>query len=258
MTSARTSPNQALTAFGRAEASLRQRYADTRIDAGEFQRPLSRCALATCRGTCCYDGIAVDDDTAGVLDRLAAERATSFADMGLKLPARVIVENEWRGRTSRKTAVRPFPFRSVVPDFPPHFDETACVFLLDDGRCGLQVLALNEGQHPWYYKPFACWLHPIKLSATGIRLYDEDTDPDRFPGYDGFACRTHCGRASSCGTAASQVLGEELEFLGRLLGRDLLGEMERQTVDAGNEQQPGATDAPVPPRDAQPTGTTSE
>jgi hypothetical protein len=220
-------PNESLTAFGRAETSLRERCADASVDVDEFQRELSRCSLATCRGTCCYDGIAVDDDTAAALERLVAERATDLADIGLELPQTVIVENEWRGVTSRKTAVKPFPFRSLVPDFPPHFNETACVFLLRDGRCGLQAMAINDGKHPWYYKPFACWLHPIKLSASAIRLYDEATDPDVFPGYDGFVCRTHCGRTSPCGESAARLLSEELQFLGKLLDRDLVNEVRR-------------------------------
>jgi hypothetical protein len=250
--------NEGLTAFHRAERSLRERCADARLNAGEFQRKLSRCSLATCRGTCCYDGIPVDEDTASVLTQLAAERAASFADIGLELPEAVIVDSEWRGATGRKTAVKPFPFRSAVSDFPRHFNETACIFLLDDGRCGLQVIATGEGKHPWYYKPFACWLHPIKLSAAGIRLYDEATDPDRFPGYDGFACRTHCGRASSSGAAAAQVLGEELEFLGKLLGRDLLRELQSQIADAPTDERRAAAQLSAPPQDGHLTGTTSE
>jgi hypothetical protein len=223
-----------LTAFGNAEASLRQHCRHARVDAREFSRKLSRCSLATCRGTCCYDGVPVDDDTAAVLDRLATERAADFAEIGLELPAAVIVEAEWQGATGKKTAVKPFPFRSVVADYPRHFNDTACVFLLADGRCGLQVIATNDAEHPWYYKPFACWLHPIKISASGIHLYDETTDPNRFSGYDGFACRTHCGRASECGSPAAELLEDEIEFLGKLLGRDLVSEIQSEIAEADN------------------------
>jgi hypothetical protein len=230
------SPDDGLTAFKHAEASLRRRCRDARVDAGEFKRKLSRCSLATCRGTCCYDGVPVDDDTAAVLERLSTERAADFAEIGLELPGAVIVETEWPGATGRKTAVKPFPFRSLVADFPRHFDDTACVFLLDDGRCGLQLIATNDGEHPWYYKPFACWLHPIKISASGIHLYDETTDPNRFLGYDGFASRTHCGRTSECGSAAAELLEEEIEFLGKILDRDLVSEIRSEITQADNPQ----------------------
>jgi hypothetical protein len=220
--------SEGLTAFADSERSLRERCVGARLEPAEWQRKLSRCSLANCRGTCCYDGIAVDDAMAAVIERLAAARAGDFAAMGLELPDQVIVDSEWQGVRSRKTAVRPFPFRAAVPDFPRHFDETACVFLLDDSRCALQVLATNDGRHPWHYKPFACWLHPIKLTAAGIRLYDETTDPERLPGYDGFVCRTHCGRTAADGTPAAELLREELAFLGRLIARDLLAETQSQ------------------------------
>jgi hypothetical protein len=221
-----------LTAFKTAEATLRQRCRNARVDAREFKRELSRCSLATCRGTCCYDGVPVDDDTAAVLERLATERAADFAELGLQLPDAVVVETEWRGTTGKKTAVKPFPFRSLVADFPRHFNDTACVFLLDDGRCSLQLIATHDGKHPWYYKPFPCWLHPIKISASGIHLYDETTDPNRFPGYDGFASRTHCGRISKGGVPAAELLAEEIEFLGKILDRDLVSETRPEITEA--------------------------
>jgi hypothetical protein len=233
--SAHDAADNGLTAFREAEASLRARCRNARIEPAEFQRRLSRCSLATCRGTCCYDGIAVDHDTAAVLERLAVERAADFVDIGLELPDTIIVNSEWRGVLSRKTAVKPFPFRSLVADYPGHFNETACVFLLEDGRCGLQAIAEKDGAHPWFYKPFACWLHPIKMSEAAIHLYDEASDPNRLPGYDGFVCNTHCGRTSACGAPAAQVLRDELDFLGRLLGRDLGSEVQTAVTNGPDQ-----------------------
>jgi hypothetical protein len=232
----RTSAN-GLSAFGHAEASLRKRLRRARVKAREFERKLSRCSLAECRGTCCYDGVSVDDDTAAVLERLSTERKADFAEVGLELPRAVVVESEWRGIVGKKTAVKPFPFRSLVADFPRHFNDTACVFLLADGRCGLQLIATNDGKHPWYYKPFGCWLHPIKLSASGIHLYDETTDPNRFPGYDGFACRTHCGRASECGSPAVELLEDEIKYLGKMLDRDLASEIRSEIATVESSQK---------------------
>src|SRR6266545_960914 len=136
----RTSGN--LTAFAEAEAALVESCAAAPVDGAAFQRKLSRCSLRRCHGTCCYDGVHVDDDTAATLQRLADQRADEFREMGLRLPDAVIVHEQWRGSDpSAKTAVKPFPFSSVVEDYPAHFNDTACVFLLEDARCGLQVLA---------------------------------------------------------------------------------------------------------------------
>jgi hypothetical protein len=215
----------ALTAFKKSLASLRNRLSNAKLDAREFTRKISRCSLETCRGTCCYDGASVDDDTAEVVQQLSSVRASDFASMGLVLPREVVETSEWKGKVGKKTATRKFPFRSLVKDYPPHFNETACVFLLDDGRCGLQILSEKDGKHPWYYKPFTCWLQPIKISDSGIHLYDEATDPFKFSDYDGFVSKTHCGRTSVCGAPAAEVLKQELGFLGKLLDRDLLAEM---------------------------------
>ena len=218
-------PVSELTIFVRAAALLRERLSASSVDPHEFQRRLTRCALADCHGVCCHDGVPVDDDTARTIETLARTRASDFSEMGLSIPREVIVENQWQGAVSKKTAVRAFPFRSLVAGYPSHFPETACVFLLGDGRCGLQVLAQGDDKHPWYYKPFACWLHPIKITGAAIHLYDETSDPNRYPDYDGFVCRTFCGRTAEDGCAAADLLQEELRYLGWILGRDLLAEL---------------------------------
>lgn len=215
-----------LTVFAGTEAVLRNELRFARLDGREFDRPLKRCALAKCRGTCCYDGVPVDTDTAAVLQRLARDRAADFAAIGVTLPSEVIVDGEWHGAVSRKTAVRPFPMHALAEDYPDHFADTACVFLLDDGRCALQALAERDGLHRWHYKPITCWLHPIKIADGAVRLYDETSDPDRYPDYDGFASRTPCGRTMGDGCPAAQVLQEELTYLGRILRRDLRADLE--------------------------------
>jgi hypothetical protein len=221
-----------LTAFKDSQQGLREKLASARIDATEFSRRIQRCSLATCRGMCCYDGASVDEHTAAQVQSLADSRRQDFMAMGLALPPQVIELNTWNGVLSWKTSVRPFPYRSLVQDYPAHFGETACVFLLEDGRCGLQILAEQDGRHRWHYKPFTCWLQPIKLSEGAVRLYDEDSDPNKIPGYDGFVVRTHCGRSESCGAPAAEVLKEELDFLGRLVGRDFISELNKQAASA--------------------------
>jgi hypothetical protein len=231
----------ALTAFKDSLQSLRRKLQSATINSEEFQRKLKPCALS-CSGMCCYDGASVDKKMGEQIQGLARERRHSFREMGLHLPATAVETNNWNGVVGWKTATRPFPFRLRVADYPAHFNETACVFLLTDGRCGLQILAQQEGKHPWYYKPFTCWLQPIKLSDSAIRLYDEASDPNKIPNYDGFVVRTHCGRTEQCGSPATQVLSEELEFLGKLLDRDLLSE-----VDQGHSGATGRRDDTTSP-----------
>jgi hypothetical protein len=214
-----------LTAFTASQEAIRSKLASASIDRAEFARKIRQCGPDSCQGMCCYDGASVDAATADKIQEVADHNRDRFSSMALDLPREVVQKNEWNGAVGLKTAVRPFPFRSRVKNYPEHFNETACVFLLDDGRCGLQVLSEQDGKHPWFYKPFTCWLQPIKLTDAAIRLYDEESDPNRLPGYDGFVARTCCGQTNSDGRPADEVLREELAFLGKLIDRDLLAEL---------------------------------
>jgi hypothetical protein len=218
----------ALTAFEKTEVELRERCASAEFDAPSFNRKVARCDLSSCRGMCCYDGAYLDENTAEVIQKLAVEREADFRKMGLELPDQIIVEDRWCPSslvTNQKTALKDYPFASIVGGYPAHFRQTACVFLLDDGRCGLQVLSEWDGKHPWYYKPLLCWLHPITLTPASISVHDELTDPFIFPWYDGFDIRTFCGRTCSEGAAAIDVLKDELTFLERILNRNLTREI---------------------------------
>jgi hypothetical protein len=176
----------------------------------EFDRKISRCDIKKCRGMCCYGGVAVDASTANQIQSLATDRKKDFKNLGLDLPDHVIITTEWRGKTINNTAVRPHNFRETLPDYPKHFENTACVFLMNDARCGLQVLSEIDGHHPWHYKPFNCWLHPIKVQDGNIRLYDKLTDPFIYENYPGYVSKTFCGRTDENGQPASEVLKEEI------------------------------------------------
>jgi len=220
-----------LTAYPDDEATVRQRLIGGSVDAESFRRPLRRCEISACRGMCCYDGVYVSRESAAVIERAAREHAGFFASLGLQLPDRVIVEGGWAWkRGGLKTAVRHRPFSSTVEGFPPHFTDTACVFLAGDGRCSLQLLSAHLGRHPWYYKPMKCWQHPMTLEGETeavLCLHSDRTDPYRFPGYEGFVSRIFCGRTCPGGAPASVVLADELAFLSQIVGRDLLAEAQR-------------------------------
>lgn len=205
------------TAFAATERMLRSTLADTPVDAASFERRLTPCLLARCGGTCCAEGVSLNGEEALVLTQLTRKHAAFFRELLPDMPEPALVREDGVQRTAKK----PRDFHGRVPDYPPHFPDTACAFLTEDARCALQCLAVAEGKHPWAYKPVACWLHPISISPERIALPDENTDP--YPG--GFASQTHCGRSEACGSPARQVLAPELEFLGQVLGRDLLGEI---------------------------------
>lgn len=203
-----------------------------RLDIGALSRPLKRCDLFACGGTCCHDGVYLSSEEARVIRELVREQRDELAEIGAELPEQVVVYGKWRDVASGpKTATRPAPMREKVVGYPAHFPETRCVFLLPDSRCALQAFSIQEGRHPWHWKPLTCWLHPLSITTGPDRkpvltLYGEETDPQRFEDYDGFTCRTHCGRTAGDGEAAWLVLKEELAALGEIGDRDLLREIE--------------------------------
>ena len=210
--------------FKAIAAGLREKCATMTIDAASFARPIARCSLSDCHGMCCYDGVYLDAPTEAAIEVIAQARRLAFQDMGLDLPDAVVVDGTVGGvRCGRKTATR--PWTPDVADFPSHFNQTCCVFRLDDGRCGLQVLAVRDGVHPWSYKPASCWLFPITIHSGTIRIFDEASDPSRYEAYAGFVAYTGCGRTCANGQLAAEVLGDELRYLGDILMRDLIAEV---------------------------------
>lgn len=206
------------TAFPATARAVRASLADAPFDAASFERPLARCALARCHGTCCAEGVYLNPEVAAVVRTLERRHGDFLAGVGLDTSSPLVVEEpEEEGPPSVRTARRPKAFHALVPDYPYHFPDTACAFLTPDARCALQLLAEREGRHPWHYKPLACWLHPISLAPSGIRLHDRASDP--YPG--GFTTATHCGRTVEGGRPAREVLAAELEYLGAMLGREL-------------------------------------
>jgi hypothetical protein len=221
-------PAEPLTAYPATERAYRAAMATRHVDHAAFERPITRCDLARCRGSCCATGVALNDESIHVIERLVEREREWFASIGHPLPEHVIgrpaaaVE-----RGFARTALVPHQFRGSVEGFPAHFPDAACVFLLNDGRCSLQALAMARGKHPWYYKPTPCWLHPIVLSDDAVTVPDERTD--RLPDIEdeGFTTETFCGRTEPCGRPAREVLREEIDFLSRIAGRDLGAELDQ-------------------------------
>ncbi len=235
--------DRAITAFPETLAWLGEAVSALEIDVAALQRPLRRCDLAVCAGTCCHDGVYLGPEEAGAVRRIVEESRVELEGMGLGLPEQVVVYGSWQDAVSGpKTAVRHQPKHGVVEDYPAHFPETACVFLLADARCALQALATRRGLPPWYYKPVTCWMHPLSIEGIDedrpvLTLHDEENDPQRFPGYDGFVCRTPCGATCAGGEPAWKVLAQELEYLGSLGGRNLAEEIAAPQFLSGPRQE---------------------
>ena len=220
--------------FEAIRSGVRQKCASMPIDGQSFGRLIARCSLTDCRGMCCYDGVYLDAPTEAAIAVIAQARRPAFEAMGLDLPHEVVVDG-FVGDVpyGRKTATRPWAADEAVADVPAHFNRTSCVFHLDDGRCGLQVLALLDGLHPWAYKPTSCWLFPINIHSGVIKIFDRTNDPSRFESYRGFVEYTRCGGTCVGGRPAIEVLTDELQYLGEIVGRDLIAEISDQTAPWG-------------------------
>lgn len=221
----------AIAAYPKTREGVSEAVRVMTLDLEALSRPLSRCNLSRCGGTCCHDGVYLSSEEAGAMRGLIEQDRRSIEETGISLPEKVVVYGKWRDVTSGpKTATRPAPMSEAVDDYPAHFPDTNCVFLLPDARCALQAYSVDQGLHPWHWKPLTCWMHPLSITAGPnhkplLTLYSEATDPQRFEDYDGFVCRTHCGKTDEQGQPAWQVLRDELEALGEIGGRDLIGEI---------------------------------
>jgi hypothetical protein len=216
------------TAFPQAEALLRQELADATLNVESLRRPLVRCDLRTCLGMCCHDGVYLSGDEAPVIAELAEREGDFFQSLGLDLPSPAVVEGSFLDLvTGLKTATVSRTWTTRVDGYPFHFPDTACCFLLEDGRCSLQVLSEARGHHRWYFKPIGCWLHPITTDGTPphrVVLHNVKSDPLWLSGYPGFVSRTFCAAAVQNGPPAIETLREELGLLGSIVGRDLVDE----------------------------------
>ena len=208
------------TAFPETEAHIAELVRHAEIDEAAFDQPLARCDLAKCRGTCCHDGVYLNSDEAALIRELVEIHRDYFDEtLQLTLPKQVIVYGHWElgGNSGPKTATRAEPMAATAEAYPAHFPDTMCAFLMRDGRCGLQMLSVREGYHPWFFKPLTCWIHPISITADGtITLHNRETDPHNFPDYAGFSSQTGCGKIRSCGPPARETLAEELAMLEKL------------------------------------------
>ncbi len=218
--------DQLLDAFPDWKQFVKKRFRRAPVDYASFGTLIKACTMEGCRGTCCYDGVCLDEDEERLLTHVVGAHPVYFRQLKLT-PENAFEEAEFLGSPTRKTATRREKYPAEV-GFPKHFDKTSCVFRFPDGRCSLQSLAMEHGDHPWAYKPISCWLHPISLERDGRTLLWLPTlgnDPLVDDGYPGYAPFTPCGKERCDGQPAYEVLREELDTLGEIAGRDFHAEI---------------------------------
>jgi len=225
----------AWTAYQKTAEVLREQVREARLDHDAFEQKVRPCELTRCRATCCHDGVYLSQEEAEGVRKLLDENAERFADYGLTLPDEPIIST--RGGRALKTATREADEGELADDFPAHFPKTRCVFLDREGRCGIQRLSMEQGREPWFDKPLTCWIHPIVIQPVNrerfrpvVTLVSPENDPQKEDGYPGFASCMHCGRPDKNGRPAREVLAQELEMLGLVAGRNLLGELNAEGV----------------------------
>lgn len=219
-------PHEILDAMPETKKYFKRRLLRAPVDYDSFLTPLQLCNLDECCGMCCYDGVCVDDDELHYIKAVMDAHPKHFKEIGLTSD-NAFEGAEFLGAETMKTKEKKFKYPKRA-NFPKHFRNTACVFRYDDGKCSLQALAMQHGEHPWAYKPFSCWLHPISLERddkTILWIPRKETDHLKERGYPGYAPYTGCGCEVKGGKPAYRVLKEEIKTLSAIVGRDFYGEM---------------------------------
>ena len=181
---------------------------------------LTRCNIATCEAMCCHDGVYLMAGEEEFLKELVAR----VPDLRAAIPENFIEDGFWNGTFyGRKTATRPHEYQST--QFPAHFPRTRCVFGDNDGLCELEKFARRRGNHPWSFKPAACWMFPLS-TQNGSPVpppMDPALDPYYQPGYPGYVSAVPCGRNDPKGQPWWETLRLEVEYLDAAKGLPVLG-----------------------------------
>jgi hypothetical protein len=209
------------SAFGRTMQAMRESLGSAWLDVRSFDRPLSRCDVRDCLGQCCTEGTSLGDEEVDVLRALVRHEWEFFESHGI-FDAEQRIQSSGRAGSGGRTLVRDRLIGEVAADYPERFGHAACAFLIGGGRCAFQVLSVERGHSPWWWKPIRCWMHPISLDRGFVGVPDDRHDEKGTPGRSQV---TRCSRTDSHGVAARELLRDEIEWLGAILDRDLAAEL---------------------------------
>ncbi|MEJ6582072.1 MAG: DUF3109 family protein [Akkermansiaceae bacterium] len=194
------------TIFRETAVGLARQLGEAAVDHAAFERGLSVCDLASCRATCCHDGAILSDEEADVLRGLDDREGIEALANGQKKTRTIRVGGD-----------------ELAEDFPDHFPKTRCVYLDEQHRCYWQLRSVEEGRHPWFYKPTSCWMHPVLLTQRDRRPFLTILSPE--DDVAGFASNTPCGMAATCSKPARLSMAAELKMLESISGRNFSGEL---------------------------------
>ncbi|MBB5350212.1 hypothetical protein HNR46_000436 [Haloferula luteola] len=217
-----------LTAYPGLEKELARQLREAELDHEVFSLPLKVCELSRCRATCCHDGALLEPEESRAIREVMTARRGLLASYGWDHPDPLT-----HGGGRERTVTLPAGLSELAEEFPAHFPKTRCVFLDAEHRCVLQRLAVDDGRHPWFWKPVSCWMHPLLLRPRErggrpvLTLAQAGNDPAAGPDYPGFGSQTPCGMVCEGGPPARVTLHMELECLSVISGRDLVGELTR-------------------------------
>ena len=192
---------------------------------------LQRMKCLDCEAKCCYDGVYLRTNEEA--DRIK-ELIEKFPEDFTIIPEDYIIKGTWPGMEDmKKTNVKVHQYK--CSDYPKHFNETTCVFTMDNGECLLQRIATDHGLHPWFAKPTACWLFPIRgfsqndgeiIPPLDIGEKDPDYVDESYPGYASFL---PCGKAKKSIDDGDnnymswrEIFKNEIEYYDYLVNNELI------------------------------------
>ena len=133
--------------------------------------PIRRCNLEDCHGACCVFGVWVDSrEVTYILNN--ASLISPYMPEDSRNPGEWFVPVEDEDNNSPTGRV----IQTAVENRPDHYGGTACVFWRSDAKCALQVAGVENGLHPWKFKPYYCLLHPLDQDDQGRITLDETAD----------------------------------------------------------------------------------
>jgi Fe-S-cluster containining protein len=175
---------------------LKGRVAPRMLESAQMQR----CTLKECQGACCIFGVWLD---LGEVERIQKNSAliAPFLEEDLRDPALWFAGFEDEDPQTPSGRV----IHSAVETNPEHYGGTACIFLRRDAKCALQVAAVENGMHPWSFKPFYCILHPLDLDDQGRITIDATAEL--------LAEKGSCLVPANTEIPLAETFAEELEYL---------------------------------------------
>lgn len=200
------------TAFPEMALWLRGLVSSATVDEQSLQVRMHVCQLSDCAGACCANGAFLELDEGPVIEQLVDGNLELMQSLGVSVDE-ALIANVSRG------SGRPPSARTATKSVDGGPASRMCTFWMTDGRCALQVVGTTDGRHPWYYKPVACWLHPLDVRTCDgqvtVGLFKGDVPPVGAPPSVGNA---PCSMPDQVGVPAVTLLLNELAFLRGIAG----------------------------------------